>query len=73
VKWLKRVGLLLLASLLVGFAIGTWIRHRAEKPVLYIGSAEPRAPRNEAGDTTAVDPLAPGPSGARFGVREASR
>jgi hypothetical protein len=43
VKWLKRVGLLLLASLLVGFAIGTWIRHRAERPVRYIGSAEPGA------------------------------
>lgn len=40
-KWLKRVGLLLLASLLAGFAIGTWIRHRAEKPVQYIGRAEP--------------------------------
>jgi hypothetical protein len=40
VKWLKRVGLLLLLSLLVGFAIGTWLRHRAEKPVQYIGRAE---------------------------------
>jgi hypothetical protein len=41
-KWLKRVGLLLLASLLVGFAIGTWLRHRAERSVHYIGSAESR-------------------------------
>jgi len=50
VKWLKRVGLLLLLSLLAGFAIGTWLRHRAEKPVLYIGSAESRATARPALD-----------------------
>ena len=38
-KWLKRVALLLLFSLLVGFAIGTWIRQRAERPTRYIGRA----------------------------------
>ena len=41
---LKRVLLALLFSLLLGFAIGTWLRIRLEKPVVYIGSAIPRLP-----------------------------
>jgi hypothetical protein len=39
VRWLKRMLLALLFSLLVGFAIGTWLRLRLEEPVVYIGSA----------------------------------
>ena len=40
-KWLRRVLLALLLSLLVGLAIGTWLRLRLERPVYYIGAAEP--------------------------------
>ena len=39
-KWLRRVLLALLFSLLVGLAIGTWLRLRLEHPVYYIGAAE---------------------------------
>ena len=39
-KWLRRVLLALLLSLLVGLAIGTWLRLRLERPVYYIGAAE---------------------------------
>ena len=38
-KWLKTVLLALLGSLLVGLAIGTAIRLRMEKPIVYIGDA----------------------------------
>jgi hypothetical protein len=40
-KWLGRVLLALLLSLLVGLAIGTWLRLRLERPVYYIGAADP--------------------------------
>ena len=33
---LRAIALALLASLLVGFAIGTWIRHYAERPTYYV-------------------------------------
>jgi len=39
-KWLGRVLLALLLSLLVGLAIGTWLRLRLERPVYYIGAAD---------------------------------
>ena len=39
-KWLRRVALALLCSLLAGFALGTCLRHEAERPTLYIGRAE---------------------------------
>jgi hypothetical protein len=39
-KWLGRLGLILLLSLLVGLAIGTWLRLRLERPVYYIGAAD---------------------------------
>jgi hypothetical protein len=38
-KWLRRVLLALLLSLLVGLAIGTLLRLRLERPVYYIGAA----------------------------------
>jgi len=44
VRWLKRVLLALFFSLLVGLAIGTAIRLRLERPVVYMGSAAPRFP-----------------------------
>jgi hypothetical protein len=44
VRMLKRVLLALLFSLLLGFAIGTWLRLRLERPVVYMGSAVPRLP-----------------------------
>ena len=47
-KWLRRVLLALLLSLLVGLAIGTWLRLRLERPVYYIGAAETGA--REGGD-----------------------
>jgi hypothetical protein len=36
-KWLRRVGLALLCSLLAGFALGTCLRRELERPTLYIG------------------------------------
>lgn len=39
-KWLGRLGLALLFSLLVGLAIGTWLRLRLERPIYYIGAAD---------------------------------
>ena len=41
-KWLGRLLLALLLSLLVGLAIGTLLRLRLERPVYYIGAANPR-------------------------------
>ena len=41
---LRVIALTLLASLVVGFAIGTWIRWRLEWPVYYIGSAPASEP-----------------------------
>ena len=38
-RWLRRVGIALLASLAAGFAVGTCLRLRAERPRIYIGSA----------------------------------
>lgn len=49
VKWLRAVLLALLASLLFGLAIGTWIRLRLERPTWYIGNT---------GDPTESAPLA---------------
>lgn len=43
-RWLKRVLLALLFSLLFGLAIGTVLRVRLERPVVYIGSATSRFP-----------------------------
>jgi hypothetical protein len=42
-KWLGRLLLALLFSLLVGLAIGTWLRLRLERPVYYIGAASTSA------------------------------
>jgi hypothetical protein len=49
VKILRVILLALLFSLLVGFAIGTVIRLRLEKPVYYIGEATPHQPGRAAG------------------------
>jgi hypothetical protein len=48
VRWLRRVLLILLGSLLVGFAIGTVLRLRLERPTTYIGSAVPPLPLHVA-------------------------
>ena len=37
-RWLRRVGIALLCSLAAGFAFGTCLRMRAERPTLYIGA-----------------------------------
>ena len=37
-KFLRRVGIALLCSLVAGFAFGTCLRQRAERPTVYIGS-----------------------------------
>jgi len=48
-KWLRRVALALLCSLLAGFALGTCLRHEAERPTLYIGAAgQPHSLRGAA-------------------------
>jgi hypothetical protein len=44
VRWLKRIFLALLFSFLVGIAIGTVLRLRLERPVVYMGSATSRFP-----------------------------
>ena len=38
-KTLRAILLALLASLIVGLVIGTWLRIQMERPVRYIGSA----------------------------------
>lgn len=40
-RWLRRVGIALLVSLAAGFAFGTCLRQRAERPRTYIGLAPP--------------------------------
>ncbi len=40
----RKVLLALLFSLLFGFAVGTWLRLRLEKPVYYLGSVVVPAP-----------------------------
>ena len=42
-RWLGRLALALLFSLLVGLAIGTVLRLRLERPITYIGQASPSA------------------------------
>ena len=42
-RWLRRFFLALLLSMLVGLAIGTWLRLRMERPVRYIGASLPCA------------------------------
>jgi hypothetical protein len=37
-RWLRRVGIALLCSLFAGFAFGTCLRQRAERPTLYLGA-----------------------------------
>lgn len=49
-KILRVILLALLFSLLVGFAIGTAIRLRLEKPVYYIGETTPHQPERAPGD-----------------------
>jgi hypothetical protein len=44
VSWLKRIALALLFALLFGFALGTALRLRLERPTIYIGSVAPRLP-----------------------------
>ena len=53
-RWLKRVLWVLLGSLLLGFAIGTVLRVRLERPVRYIGSALPPYPLDIALASSAV-------------------
>jgi hypothetical protein len=43
-KFLRRLLMALLFSLLLGFAIGTVLRLKLERPVRYIGSAFPAGP-----------------------------
>ena len=43
-RWLRRILLALFFSLLVGLAIGTALRLRLERPVVYMGSATSRFP-----------------------------
>jgi hypothetical protein len=52
-RWLRRVGIALLCSLLAGFAFGTCVRLRAERPTVYIGALEPLRTRR-------TDPAHPG-------------
>jgi hypothetical protein len=42
-KWLRRLGIALLCSLLAGFALGTCLRQRAERPTVYIGELRGRS------------------------------
>ena len=44
-KWLRRIGVALLCSLLAGFAFGTCLRRELERPTVYIGRAESREAR----------------------------
>jgi hypothetical protein len=39
-RWLRRLGIALLCSLLAGFAFGTCWRLRAERPTVYIGALD---------------------------------
>jgi hypothetical protein len=53
-RWLRAILLALLFSLLFGFAVGTVLRMRLERPTWYIGAVLPRA----------TLPLDVGPAGA---------
>jgi hypothetical protein len=56
VKILRSILLALLLSFLVGLAIGTLLRRRAERPVRYIGAISV-----EAGPAASCSAAAPGP------------
>jgi len=43
-RWLRRIALALLFSLLAGLAIGTALRVRMSRPTIYIGDARASAP-----------------------------
>lgn len=43
-KWLRTALLALLASLLFGLLVGTWLRLRMERPTWYIGATNTIAP-----------------------------
>lgn len=49
-KWLGRLLIALLVSLLLGLAIGTWLRLRLERPVYYIGESGRSVPAGYAED-----------------------
>lgn len=43
-RWLRTFLFAMLLSLLLGLAIGTWLRLRLERPVRYIGAELPLPP-----------------------------
>lgn len=59
-RWIRSFLLALLISLLMGFAIGTWLRMRMERSPVYIGAA-PAPPPVSA---LAAEPLQVGLIGA---------
>jgi len=63
-RWLRRVGLALLFSLVAGFAFGTCVRWRAERPTVYIGAADrPVSPQGLALLRASLALAAPGTGG----------
>jgi hypothetical protein len=69
-KWLRRVGIALLCSLFAGFAFGTCLRQRAERPTIYMGALggssrapasglRPRAARRSGAESIALAPALP--------------
>jgi hypothetical protein len=54
VRWLKRLLLALFFAFLVGIAIGTALRLRMERPVIYMGSATARFPLHVGHTRSAV-------------------
>ena len=55
-RWLRRAGIALLCSLLAGFAFGTCVRWRAERPTVYIGMAG-APPYSSSTLTSRIDPV----------------
>jgi len=53
-KLARGILIALLLSLVVGWIIGTVLRRRAERPVVYIGSALPSQPLHVAGSGAPV-------------------
>jgi len=65
VKLVRTVLLALLFSLLLGFAVGTVLRMRFERPTVYIGArgAGPPGPASARGPSLPADPLHIGDAG----------
>lgn len=64
-RWIRSFLLALLFSLLVGFAIGTWLRLRMERRPVYIGQELPSEPTRAMELAVQPSPIPHHASGAK--------